>query len=150
MRRDVEEVARIAVDCGLKVHQTLGPGLLESAYEACLEHSLVKRGLFVERQKIVPIRFDGVIVDAGFRIDLLVEQELLLELKSAETIAPVHVKQVLTYLRLMSLQVGFVFNFGASTFREGCRRLVNDYVPNGDQPSRPSRSSRENSRACDE
>jgi iron complex transport system substrate-binding protein len=137
MRRDVDEVARLAVDCGLKVHRELGPGLLESAYEACLAHSLNKCGLFVERQKTIPIHFDGIAVEAGFRADLLVEGQLLLELKSADAIAPVHVKQVLTYLRLMNLQVGFIFNFGASTFRDGCRRLVNDYVPRAGTPSRP-------------
>lgn len=137
MRCDVEEVARISVDCGLRVHKESGAGLLESAYEACLAHSLSKAGLFVERQKVVPILFDGVAVEAGFRADLLVEGRLLLELKSVEAIAPSHIKQVLTHLRLMNLQVGFVFNFGAGTFREGYRRLVNEYSPEQGTPSRP-------------
>lgn len=127
MRDDVETLARVAVDCGLKLHQALGPGLLESAYEACLGHSLAKRGLAVERQKTIPITFDGVMVDAGFRADLLIEGRLLIELKSVETIIPVHVKQVLTYLRLMDLPLGLLMNFGAVTFKEGCRRLANDY-----------------------
>ncbi|NNM78628.1 GxxExxY protein [Sphingomonas sp. ID1715] len=129
MRRDVDDLARMTVDCGFKLHQTLGPGLLESAYEACLAHSLVKEGLKVERQKVLPLHYDGEVIDAGFRIDLLVEDQLLIELKSVEAIAPVHVKQVLTYLRLMDLRLGLLLNFGAGTFREGCRRLANDYVP---------------------
>ena len=81
----------------------------------------------VERQKAIPIRYQDVHVDVGFRADLLVERVLLIELKSAERLAPVHVKQVLTYLRLMNLPLGLLMNFGASTFKEGCRRLANDY-----------------------
>lgn len=100
---DIEALATIAVDCGFKVHERLGPGLLESVYEAVLAQSLSKRGLAVERQKPVPIRFDGLIIDEGFRADLLVEGRLLIELKSVERTAPVHAKQVLTYLRLMDL-----------------------------------------------
>jgi GxxExxY protein len=94
--RDVEDLARVAVDCGLKLHQTLGPGLLESAYEACLAHDLAKRGLSVERQRTIPIHYDGVQVDAGFRADLLIQNTLLIELKSTERLAGVHTKQVLT------------------------------------------------------
>lgn len=127
MRGDVEQLARIAVDCGLKLHQSLGPGLLESAYEACLCHDLAKRGLSIERQKPIPIVYDGVQVDAGFRADLLIERRLLIELKSVDAFAPVHVKQVLTYLRLMNLPLGLLMNFGAMTFRDGCRRVANDY-----------------------
>jgi GxxExxY protein len=124
---DIEALARIAVDCGFKVHQRLGPGLLEFVYEAVLAQSLAKRGLVVERQKPVPIRFDGLIIDEGFRADLLVEGRLLIELKSVERIAPVHGKQVLTYLRLMDLPLGLLMNFGAATFREGIRRIANNH-----------------------
>lgn len=127
MRADIEELARIAVDCGYKLHDELGPGLLESAYETCLVHSLAKRGVAIERQKPVAIHYDGVTIDAGFRVDLLVEGKLLLELKSTDAIAPVHIKQVLTYLRLLQLPLGLLMNFGAATFREGCRRIANDY-----------------------
>ena len=103
---DVEALATMAVDCGFKVHEGLGPGLLESVYEVVLAQSLAKRGLLVERQKPIPIRFDGILLDEGFRADILVEGKLLLELKSVEHTAPVHGKQVLTYLRLMDLPLG--------------------------------------------
>lgn len=128
MKTDIEELARIAIDCGFKLHQSLGPGLLESVYEACLAHSLERRGLRVERQKLVPIRYDDIVLPDGFRIDLLVEDALLIELKSTETHAPVHAKQVITYLRLMDLPVGLLMNFGAATFKEGLRRLVNNHT----------------------
>ena len=124
---DVEAVASIAVDCGFKVHEGLGPGLLESVYEAVLARSLAARGLYVERQKPIPIRFQGVTMDEGFRADLLVERKLLIELKSVERIAPVHGKQLLTYLRLMDLSLGLLMNFGAATFREGIKRVVNNH-----------------------
>jgi iron complex transport system substrate-binding protein len=123
----VDELAAIAVDCGFKVHSALGPGLLESAYEAVLAASLARRGLRVERQKPIPIRYEGVILDEGFRADLLVEGALLVELKSVERLAPIHSKQLLTYLRLMNLPVGLLMNFGAATFREGMKRIANNH-----------------------
>lgn len=128
MTRDIEELARISIDCGFKLHQSLGPGLLESVYEACLAHSIEKRGLRVERQKSVPIHYDDIVLPEGFRIDLLVEGQLLIELKSTEAFASVHAKQVITYLRLMDLRLGLLMNFGAATFKEGLRRLVNNHV----------------------
>ena len=132
MKGDLEDLARIAIDCGLKVHQALDPGLLESAYEACLAYSLADRGLSVERQKPIPIRFNGTVIEVGFRADLLVEGKLLIELKSTEGHAPVHAKQVLTYLRLMDMPLGLLMNFGAPTFKEGLRRLANDYFAGHD------------------
>jgi len=129
LSRDLEELARVAVDCGFKLHEALGPGLLESVYEACLFQSLAARGLYVERQKAVPIRYEGVVLDEGFRVDLLVEHRLLIELKSTEAHAPVHAKQVITYLRLMNLPLGLLMNFGAATFKDGVRRLANNYYP---------------------
>jgi GxxExxY protein len=124
---NVDELAAIAVDCGFKVHSGLGPGLLESAYEAVLSHSLARRGLKVERQKPIPIRYDGIMLDEGFRADLLVEDILLIELKSVERLAPIHGKQLLTYLRLMNLSVGLIMKFGAYTFREGVKRIANNH-----------------------
>lgn len=124
---DVEELATIAVDCGFKIHEALGPGLLESVYEALLAQALTRRGLLVERQKPIPIRFEGIVLDEGFRADLLVERRLLIELKWVERTAPVHGKQLLTYLRLMELPLGLLINFGAATFREGVRRVVNNH-----------------------
>jgi GxxExxY protein len=123
----VEEIATIAVDCGFKIHDRLGPGLLESVYEAILEQGLVRRGLIVARQRPIPISFDGILLDEGFRADLLIDGKLLIELKSVEHIAPVHVKQVITYLRLMDLPLGLLMNFGAATFREGIKRVVNGH-----------------------
>jgi len=127
LSRDLEELARVAVDCGFKLHEALGPGLLESVYEACLFQSLATRGLSVERQKVVPIRYEGVVLDEGFRVDLLIERRLLIELKSTESHAPVHAKQVITYLRLLDLPLGLLMNFGAATFKEGVRRIANNY-----------------------
>lgn len=123
---EIERLATIAVDCGFRVHGGLGPGLLESVYEAVLAHSLRARGLAIERQKPVPIRLPGIILDEGFRADLLVEGKLLIELKSAERSAPVHGKQVLTYLRLMDLPLGLLMNFGTATFKEGVKRVANN------------------------
>ncbi len=116
---ELEELARIAVDCGFKVHTSLGPGLLESVYEVVLAHTLTQCGLRVQRQYPVPIIFEGIAFDEGFRADLLVEERLLIELKSVEQLAPVHSKQVLTYLRLLRLPLGLLINFGAPTFKEG-------------------------------
>jgi len=124
---ETEALATIAVDCGFKLHQRLGPGLLESAYEAVLAESLARRGVAVERQQPVPILFDGIAINEGFRADLLLEGKLLIELKSVERIAPVHGKQVLTYLRLLDLPLGLLMNFGAATFREGIKRIANNH-----------------------
>ncbi|MCW3837910.1 GxxExxY protein [Sphingomonas canadensis] len=123
----MEDLARIAVDCGFKLHEALGPGLLESVYEVCLAHSLAERGLSVERQRSIPIRFAGLTFEEGFHADLIVEGRLLIELKSTEAHAPVHAKQVLTYIRLLDLPLGLLMNFGAPTFKQGIRRLANNY-----------------------
>ena len=128
---ELEELARIAVDCGFKVHTGLGPGLLESVYEVVLAHTLTQRGLRVQRQYPVPIMFEGITFDEGFRADLLVEERLLIELKSVEQLAPVHSKQVLTYLRLLNLLLGLLINFGAPTFKEGIKRIVNNHTEGG-------------------
>ena len=125
---DVEALATEAVDCGFKLHERLGSGLLESVYEAILFESLARRGLSVERQKSITICFDDFVINEGFRADLLVEGILLIELKSVERIAAVHGKQVLTYLRLMNLPLGLLMNFGAATFREGIKRIVNNHT----------------------
>ena len=127
MTTDIEELARIALDCGYRLHCEIGPGLLETIYEILLAEFLSERGLRVERQKIVPIVFRGKLLDEAFRIDLLVEDRLVIELKSTERHAPVHAKQLLTYLRLMDLPLGLLMNFGAPSFKEGVKRLANDY-----------------------
>ncbi len=127
MQQDLEEVARIGIDCGFKLHKELGPGLLESVYERLLFQSLRERGLFVERQKTIPIQFKGVELDEGFRADLIIQNQLLIELKSTERFAAVHAKQVLTYLKLSKLPLGLLMNFGMETFRDGLKRLAIDY-----------------------
>jgi len=126
-RRDVEEVSAIVVDTALQLHRDLGPGLLESVYEAVLATILVQKGLLVERQKAIPIRYQGVELDEGFRLDLLVDDQLIIELKSVETLHPVHPKQVLTYLRLMNLPLGLLINFGAPLLKDGLKRIVNNH-----------------------
>ena len=128
MITDVEELARDAVDCGFKMHADLGPGLLESVYEAVLAASLARSGLAVERQKIIPIEYDGLALAEGFRADLLVGGTLIIEIKSVERLTPVHGKQLLTYLRLAKQPLGLLINFGAATFREGIKRVVNNHT----------------------
>lgn len=125
MTRNVEDLVRFVIDCGFRLHRDLGPGLLESAYEAILAHQLVAHGICVERQKPIPIRYDGVELAEGFRADLLLEGRLLVELKSVERLSPLHSKQVLTYLRLLDLPLGILVNFGGATFKEGVRRIAN-------------------------
>lgn len=122
---DIEDLARCALKAGLEIHRDLGPGLLESAYEALMEASLTRQGLQVERQKAISLTFREVKLDDAFRADLIVEGTLLIELKSVERIAPVHGKQVLTYLRLLDLPLGLLLNFGAPTLKEGARRILN-------------------------
>jgi len=124
-RRDKEELSRVVVDCAYRIHVEIGPGLLESVYEAVLAKLLLEKGLKVSRQQSIPIEVMGLNINEGFRADLIVEDLLLIELKSVEKLAPVHSKQVLTYLRLLNLPLGLLLNFGAATFKEGCRRIVN-------------------------
>lgn len=126
-RRNVEELSAIVVDKAFHLHRDLGPGLLKSFYEAVLAKVLTQRGLDVARQHSIPIKYKGIHMDEGFRAGLLIENQLLIELKSVEKLAPVHSKQVLTYLRLLDLPIGLLINFGAATFKEGCKRIVHQY-----------------------
>jgi GxxExxY protein len=147
---NMDALTDTVIGCGIRVHKALGSGMLESAYETALAHALVKADLIVERQKLVPITFEGEIIDGGFRADLIVERRLLIELKSVERLAPVHAKQVQTYLRFLNLSVGLLMNFGAPTLGEGLKRIVNGYSPDGTSPlavnkaaPRPPRSPRD-------
>ena len=124
---DLEATARKVIDCGYRIHRDLGPGLLESAYEALLGAALEQGGLSVRRQVPIRMNYNGVVVDNAFKIDMLVEGCLVVELKSIERLAPLHGKQVLTYLRLMDLPLGVLMNFGQATFKDGLRRISNDY-----------------------
>ncbi len=119
------EIAKIVVDAAYHIHRRLGPGLLESVYEVILAYALSSRGLNAERQVPVPIVFDGMKFDEGFRADLIVEDKVIVELKSVEKIAPVHKKQLLTYLRLADKRLGLLINFGASLIKDGIFRVAN-------------------------
>jgi GxxExxY protein len=120
----VDAVARAVVDCGLKIHRELGPGLLESAYEHCLAYELTKRGVAVRRQVVLPIRYDGITLDAGYRIDLLADECVVVEVKSVEALTRLHEAQVLTYLTLSRLRVGLLINFNVGLFKHGVRRFA--------------------------
>ena len=119
------EIAKIVVDAAYHIHKRLGPGLLESVYEIVLAHVLKKRGLRVKRQVPVPIVFDEIKFDEGFRADLIVEEKVIIELKSVEKVSRVHKKQLLTYLRLADKRLGLLINFGAELIRDGISRVVN-------------------------
>jgi GxxExxY protein len=127
--RDVDDITGEIVDAAYQVHTRLGPGLLESVYGVVMGRDLGRRGLRVEPHKVVAFEFDGMRFERGLRVDLLVEDRVVVELKSVEVLAPVHLKQVLTYLRLLKLPVGLLINFGAATLKQGVRRVVNNYQP---------------------
>ena len=114
------------IESSILIHRRLGPGVFESVYETVLGCMLARRGLHVERQRLVSFTFDDVRFEQGFRIDLLVERSVIVEVKSVDRVAPVHRKQLLTYLRLTNLRVGLLLNFGAETMKEGITRVVND------------------------
>lgn len=119
------EIARIIVDAAFTVHRRLGPGLLESVYEATLAHELAKRGLSLRRQQAMPVVYDTVRMDIGFRADLVVNGKVIVEIKSIEAIAPVHRKQLLTYLRLTNKKLGLLINFNVELIKDGVTRVVN-------------------------
>lgn len=123
---EVDEITGAIIDESIKIHRDLGPGLLESVYEIVLARALQRRGFDVERQRAINFEYDGLIFENAFKLDLLVEGLVVVELKSVENFAPVHFKQLLTYLRLMKLPVGLLLNFGAATLKEGLKRVVND------------------------
>ena len=119
------EISQIIVDTAFQIHKRLGPGLLETVYEVILAHALQRRGLNVDRQVPVPIVFDGIKFNEGFRADLIVEDKVIIELKSVEKVIPVHKKQLLTYLRLTDKKLGLLINFGSELIRDGISRVVN-------------------------
>ena len=129
MPKEIDDITGEIVDAALKLHRRLGPGLLESVYEAVLARELERRGLRVKRQMQVAFDFDGMHFEAGLRVDLLVDDVVVVELKSVEMLTPVHSKQVLTYLRLLDLNVGLLINFCAATLKQGLRRIVNKHLP---------------------
>jgi len=124
---DLNAISGQIVDAAVQLHARLGPGLLESVYEVLLAHELQKRGLKVERQKPVPIEYEGIRFDEGFRADMIVEEAVVVELKSVEDLSRLHAKQLLTYLRLLDYRLGLLINFGAPVLRQGIRRVVNKF-----------------------
>jgi GxxExxY protein len=121
---ELEELSKVLVDSAFKVHQALGPGLLESVYEACLCVELNDRGIAFEAQSPVDIIYNGKRVDAGLRIDLLVERSIILELKAVDKLMPIHQAQLLTYLKLTNLRLGLLINFNVALFKEGVKRMI--------------------------
>jgi len=119
------EIARIIIDVCYHIHRRLGPGLLESVYLVIVCHELRKRGLQVEREVVIPVRWDGLYLQEGFRADLIVNDKVIVELKSVEKLAPVHAKQLLTYLPLADKKLGLLINFGAPLIKEGIERIIN-------------------------
>ncbi len=124
---DINLITGKILDRSMKIHQDLGPGLLESVYEMILAEKLKNAGLKVEVQKPISFTYDGIEIDNGFRVDLLDEDKVVVELKSVEALSPVHHKQLLTYLKILHLQVGLLINFGAPTLKQGFHRIVNHY-----------------------
>jgi GxxExxY protein len=129
MNVHVDEISAIVVDEAIAIHRELGPGLFEIVYEAILAGRLEARGLKVARQVPVPLVFDGQSFEAAFRIDILVEGKLVLEIKAVEQLGKAHAKQLLTYLRILKQPVGLLLNFSGTTMKEGIRRMVNDHKP---------------------
>jgi GxxExxY protein len=119
------ELAKIVFEAGLKVHKALGAGLLESAYEECLYYELQKLGLFVEKQKALPLVYEDVKLEIGYRIDLLVERKLVVEIKSVEALSDLHLAQILTYLKLSGCKLGLLINFNTVLFKTGVKRVIN-------------------------
>ncbi len=124
----INEISGIIVDAAYKIHTALGPGLLESVYEAVLYRELINRGLKVRRQVPVPIRYEELTFDEGFRADLIVEDCIVIELKSVENLAPVHSKQTLTYCRLLDYRLGLLINFGGALIKDGIKRIINGTI----------------------
>ncbi|UPT71704.1 MAG: GxxExxY protein [Flavobacterium sp. JAD_PAG50586_2] len=120
------ELSKIVFDCALKVHQSLGPGLLESAYEECLFYELRKTGLEVQKQKALPLFYEEVRLDIGYRIDIIVENKIILEIKSVDALNDVHFAQLLTYLKLTNCKLGLLINFNVVLIKNGIKRVVNN------------------------
>ena len=120
------ELSKIVFNCALKVHQNLGPGLLESAYEECLFYELMKTGLDIQKQKALPLVYEEVKLDIGYRIDIIIENKLILEIKSVEVLNDIHFAQLLTYLKLTNCKLGMLINFNVLLIKNGIKRVVNN------------------------
>lgn len=121
---DLEDTFKLILDNSFKVHSALGPGLLESAYEECLAYELLQCGLFVERQKALPLVYKDVKLDAGYRVDLMVERKIIIEIKSIDALADIHLAQILTYMRLSDSKLGLLVNFNVKKLKDGIKRVI--------------------------
>ena len=119
------EISKVVLDCAFKVHSQLGPGLLESAYQECLYYEINKSGLFVQKEVSLPLTYEEVQLEIGYRIDLLVEKKFIVEIKSVESLTDVHLAQVLTYLKLSEIKLGFLLNFNVARLKSGIKRIIN-------------------------
>jgi GxxExxY protein len=119
------EISKIVFDCALKVHQNLGPGLLESAYGECLFYELNKTGLKIEKQKPLPLIYEDVVLEVGYRIDIIIENKFIIEIKSVDALNDVHLAQILTYLKLSDCKLGFLINFNVTLLKNGIKRVIN-------------------------
>ncbi|MBW2596765.1 MAG: GxxExxY protein [Deltaproteobacteria bacterium] len=124
--KNIEEIGKKIVNAAIKVHRALGPGLLESAYQKCLTHELRKNGLKVACEVILPIQYEGIKIDAGYRIDMLVEDSVIIENKTVDQIAPIHEAQLLTYLKITGINLGFLLNWNVPLMKDGIKRMVNN------------------------
>lgn len=122
------EISKIIFDMGLKVHKILGPGLLESAYEECMYYELTRTGLYIEKQKPMPLIYDEVKLDVGYRIDIMVERKVVIEVKSVDALNDIHLAQVLTYLKLSKCKLGLLINFNTLLFKNGIKRVINGNI----------------------
>jgi GxxExxY protein len=120
------ELSNIIIGEAIKVHSQLGPGLLESVYDECLSYKLIKSGIYIEKQKPIPLIFEEVRMECGFRCDILVERKLIIEIKSCEALNDIHLAQVLTYLKLSGVKLGLLMNFNVLKLKDGIRRVVNN------------------------
>lgn len=126
MKEDIDHISGQIIGAAIEVHRELRAGLLESAYEACLAHELCARGLSFERQKVLPVRYKDVFVECGYRLDLVVENRVIVELKSVDKLSAIHEAQLLSYLRLSGLPLGLLINFNVRLLKQGIKRMVND------------------------
>ena len=134
----LDNITGTVIKCAIEVHRALGPGLLESAYEACLAFELVEQGLEIERQKPLPVVYRDVKLDCGYRLDILVEESVIVEIKVVDHLAPIHKAQLLSYLRLSECKVGLLINFNVKVLKSGIIRMVNNF-PDSQRSLRPPR-----------
>lgn len=124
-KRKCDELSNVIIGCAIEVHKQLGPGLLESAYEACLCHELTAKKIDVKRQELLPINYKGEYVDTGYRIDILVDEHVIVELKTVDAVLPIHRAQLMTYLKLSDKWLGLLINFNVKLLKQGIERIVN-------------------------